>query len=737
MKIILLNQAEVRLADIGDLAIDPMEYESLDFNALDHRFVFGYPLAEVDSAMIVEENKVAVETLDGDFRLYRIVTRNVEIVGQEQIVRAECDAIFYELFEKEFVDVAYGGASPTVILSSILSGSGWSVGTVDATGTLLGDGPGLMDPYRAILELAAATGTEPFFRVTVLGPAISARYVDLLTPDSFSGKRFELSRDMAGVKISVETGHIKTALYGSGEGEELDVDGNLTRIDFSTVTWVTGVATPLYDGGPTSPAPLDKPAGQKYLADPAKLADYGIWNPTASAMGHRFGLYESTAKDPYALLWATYYQLVQTVEPIINVEASVITLEEITGFEHEKVRLGMSVVVKIDDLDPLAARVIRIQRHRKDASQTRVELGNFRPTSSELMSDIRRSLSDFNGRSGIWDRSRLLNPDGTVPTSALDGIIDAVTNQIGIGGGSVVADGDGLWVYDSATPATSLGAIRMVAYGGEAALAVGSRALITDPWTWRAGITSDGFSVFGDEIVSGTLKTSLVKIEGDTKFYWDATSLYVIDPTDSNNQIRLGKYDGTNYGLGFTVDGGSNWTVGIGFDGVRADKLVAGGSNRIEIKNGAIRFYTGGSLSHTLSYNRYVPNIKIGNYWDAITNTMASTPSSQTSLQEGFSNYGQIWTGIFVLTTAASVAAGSQSSHNGQTIPGADLADIRNIAGIACNSSAGEWLGSVVGWVLDPSNSYIEKLNIRLRNVTEGTITSMTVRLTVTIYYFA
>ena len=70
-------------------------------------------------------------------------------------------------------------------------------------------------------------------------------------------------------------------------------------------------------------------------------------------------------------------------------------------------------------------------------------------------------------------------------------------------------------------------------------------------------------------IASGELQTDLVKILGDTQFYWDSENITIIDPDDSDRIIRFGKYDGTNYGLGFSVDGGVTWKSGFTFDGIK------------------------------------------------------------------------------------------------------------------------------------------------------------------------
>lgn len=47
-----------------------------------------------------------------------------------------------------------------------------------------------------------------------------------------------------------------------------------------------------------------------------------------------------------------------------------------------------------------------------------------------------------------------------------------------------------------------------------------------------------------------------------------SSNIYIINPNSTDQQIRIGRYDGTNYGIAFTTDGGATWQNAIGFDGV-------------------------------------------------------------------------------------------------------------------------------------------------------------------------
>lgn len=77
-----------------------------------------------------------------------------------------------------------------------------------------------------------------------------------------------------------------------------------------------------------------------------------------------------------------------------------------------------------------------------------------------------------------------------------------------------------------------------------------------------------GGQFVADFIQSGTLAANMVKISGDNNFYWDAGNIYIKSPTDNAQQIRIGKYDGTHYGIGFTRDGGATWQTALDFNGL-------------------------------------------------------------------------------------------------------------------------------------------------------------------------
>ena len=70
-------------------------------------------------------------------------------------------------------------------------------------------------------------------------------------------------------------------------------------------------------------------------------------------------------------------------------------------------------------------------------------------------------------------------------------------------------------------------------------------------------------------IASGELQTDRVKILGDSQFCWDDANIEMVNPSNTNQVIRFGKYDGTHYGLGFSTDGGRTWKSGFDFSGIK------------------------------------------------------------------------------------------------------------------------------------------------------------------------
>lgn len=511
METLLFDRAQKQIGRLLPDLVTPTEIDDLNG---EHRLIFSYPSAADYSEHIKESNFVACQDMDHSWQLYEII----EVRDRIDTVEAVCNHAYYALAGMEFVSGACEGSALTA-LTRVLAGTGWEPGIVEpqASRTVSFQH---VSPWTAVAEIADYWGGELRFRVDISGARIAHKYIDLLTRrGDVTGKRFEFGRDIRDIDITLNRSAVVTALYGWGQGESIPEDGEETeRLTFADVEWVKGEGAELHPGGLTSPAPCDKPLGQLWVGDDAARQAYGRYDPGAEDFKHVFGEYDSQAKSPQALLWETWRQLQKRNEPLVNVKATVADLEQVPGLEHEKVRLGDTCYIILPDIPPLAARVIRIERRRKDPGQTKVELGNFRPVQGDRISDIERRVKRTDGRSGVWDRAKAFDMDGRLPASVLDGTIDTVQNQIKAGGGEVLLDEEGFRVLDTDDPETALSKIHGVARDGEAALVLGKRSSPIEPWQERVGMTSEGFRIFGEEIVGGKVKADFVQIGAKTEF---------------------------------------------------------------------------------------------------------------------------------------------------------------------------------------------------------------------------
>ena len=385
-------------------------------------FIFTVPANHPDSQYVVEGNLVAFKDLDNNWQLFEIKRVN-DIHGDGLTRTAFCEHAFYELIDDFIEDKRPYNVSATYALEQALAGTRWQVGHVDDLGL-----NSVNFYYESVLsalqKIANTWGGELQFRIAVVGNTIAARYVDLLSArGAETGKQFVYSKDIKSIEREVDLTQVVTALYGRGKGEQIE-EGYGRRITFEDVEWSTAKGDP-----------VDKPLGQKWVGDPEALARWG--RPGGR---HRFGVFEdSEEEDPAVLLQKTWEELQRRKNPRITYKLDVADLERLTGYEHEKVRLGDTVRVIDRAFSPellVEARVIEIQRDLLQPENTKITLGNFAPSIVDetiKQEQIRQTVSD---RQGVWDRANQFNPDGTLDTEWLNGIIDTLRNEVRAGRGT-------------------------------------------------------------------------------------------------------------------------------------------------------------------------------------------------------------------------------------------------------------------------------------------------------------
>ncbi len=234
--------------------------------------------------------------------------------------------------------------------------------------------------------------------------------------------------------------------------------------------------------------------------------------------------------------------------PAINLQLGFVQLEEI----KERVDLCDTVHVYFDALGVNAsAKCVRTRWNVLSEQYSKIELGSIRASIASTITGIKETADQaYTATSTLADTARAVS--------------EKITGQMG---GYVVmndTDNDGepdeILIMDSADKETATNIIRI------------NNAGISFSQDGYHGTYGTAWSIDGqfvaDYITSGVLQANLIRILGTTNFYWDAGNIYIINPNDSGQQIRIGQYDGTHYGIGFTRDSGLTWQTAMDFQGL-------------------------------------------------------------------------------------------------------------------------------------------------------------------------
>lgn len=313
-----------------------------------------------------------------------------------------------------------------------------------------------------------------------------------------------------------------------------------------------GVITRLYVYGKDGLTIEDVNDGRKYI-DSEYINDY----PRPKT-----GYVEFNDIEDAVELKAAGEEYLKTVEiPYVTYELDVVELKRLTEFNEaaETFRIGDWVTVIDPDLKiNIKAQIVEYEEYPKAPWQSRVVVANFIPVIEDELSLLQEQRDTI---------QNILTPRG-ISTNWLDGVIDVLKNRFESTQSNWWTDENGNIIFEATD-----GSSAMMLAGEGFAIA---NSKVGGAWQWQTFGTGEGFTA--NLINAGQLRASFVQIIGEeNRFYWDADNIYIINPSNQNHQVRIGKYDGTNYGIAFTTDGGQNWHVELGFNGLvttRSDKKV-------------------------------------------------------------------------------------------------------------------------------------------------------------------
>lgn len=514
---------------------------------------------------------IGFSDIDDNYQIYKIINKQEDPFGKSVEVYAE-HAGMIELIGETIIDKRPTKTTAGLATQIALEGTRWQLRTAEDVGTE-SCRFWYCSVWEALQKISSVWGCALQFAWEINDTGVVARYVTVRERQGdWRGKRFELSKGITGLKIKTDASAVVTALYGRGKGEELSSEDGDTyygrKISFADVEWST-----------ESGDPANKPLGQEWVEDQAASAAFGFAGRKRSQV-----INFDECEDPEELLDLTWAALQQLKMPKITVRGTVVDLENAWGYGFEAMRMGDTTSVVIDEVNLEAyIDVTSIKRNYIFPEKTSINLGNVVKSITDLQADYNTALQKAAQNAMLGAQVATANP------GLLQGIVDTMVTQILSSGTNMHTDpNDGSLVFVNAL---GNAAVRITGNG-----ILISNEKIDGEWQWSTALAGNG--IVADVITSGTLQANLVRILGTAQFYWDAANIHIIDPTNGNRQIRIGAYDGTNLGIGYTQDGGATWSNAIGFNGltitgyVTVESLGANGSTSIDggrIKTGIIK----------------------------------------------------------------------------------------------------------------------------------------------------
>lgn len=294
------------------------------------------------------------------YMCFKILTETQE---DNKISYTAVESAYDELGSYSFIkDMRPQNRTAKEMLTQILAQTRFSVGYVADTGTQTTN-------FYYTTVLASLQSVVNLFNLEItfdvvfdpIDNQVKRRLVNLYQQQGArTGRRFEYGDKLLSVTQEQSSEELVTALVGRGssvqvsEGTDGSPDGYSRKITFADVVWKKSAGNP-----------LDKPAGQEYLEDPAATAVYGF-----SDGKPRIGFVEfDKIDDKNLLIKATYDKLQELKRPKVSFKASVTDVGNLS--------LGDTVAIIRHDLKiEYSTRVYKVTHDLLNRQNNTVELGD-------------------------------------------------------------------------------------------------------------------------------------------------------------------------------------------------------------------------------------------------------------------------------------------------------------------------------------------------------------------------
>lgn len=283
-------------------------------------------------------------------------------------------------------------------LTTVLTGTLWSLGTNTASGTGNAD-ISRGSVWDAVISIQQAYNVWITPRVVISSAGvITGRYLDIVPAEGvFRGLRLSIRKNLLDPIVTYDDSNVYTALYGYGGNvnkAQTSGDDTTEELTFKDVVWAA-----------TSEHPA-KPANQTYLEWPEKTALYGRNGRP------RYGYYQNgNIKDAATLLEKTWESLKKSCEPLISISGTVIDLYRL-GYKDQPIRLHDMAIVEIEETGELLYKLITCNDvDLVNPDGTRPEIGDYIPNIIYINRETDKKAGGGGGGRGRGSMTNLEDDD--------------------------------------------------------------------------------------------------------------------------------------------------------------------------------------------------------------------------------------------------------------------------------------------------------------------------------------
>lgn len=368
--------------------------------------------------------------------------------------------------------------------------SNWNAGTSDITGNYQ------MQRTRytlkeVIFAWASKVSGEIEERIEIVNNA-PTRYVDIKQSiGSDKGKVLYDDRDLTDINIEVPVDTIYTMAYGYGKSETAEGSEESKPVTFKDVVWTVA-------GGD----PVDKPAGQEWVALPDEYKQkYGYYDTNGVLQHRAIGYEESGVEVPSELLQRTYDFLLKNVQDQSIYKLTAADYKAL-GLNPIEISIGDIIGARIAKLGDIyiSSKVLRYKEDLKNPDNNEIDLENSAKSISDNLINNERQITDLKDR---------IDRIGDIVFT--QNILDKWNQEINAESGYLLVGSpqDGLAVYNASTIVASTKAVQLK--GGSIRIA---NTKTSGQFDWSTVMTGDG--IIANAIYTGLLAGNMFDLDLDS-----------------------------------------------------------------------------------------------------------------------------------------------------------------------------------------------------------------------------